>query len=87
MLILTRKVGEIIHIGDDIIVIVKSVSGKTVRLGVVAPSEVPIYREELLAAQREKRNANRSHSSRTNSHSRGHSSSRHSLQALPASKD
>ncbi|TNE49894.1 MAG: carbon storage regulator [Deltaproteobacteria bacterium] len=48
MLILTRKVGEIIHIGDDITVIVKSVSGKTVRLGVVAPTDVPIYREELL---------------------------------------
>lgn len=48
MLILTRKIGEIIHIGDNIRVIVKAVSGKTVRLGVMAPSEVPIYREELL---------------------------------------
>ena len=87
MLILTRKVGEIIHIGDDIVVIVKSVSGKTVRLGVVAPSEVPIYREELLAAQREKRNGHKRHNPRINGHSSDHSSSKHSLQALPASKE
>lgn len=50
MLILTRKIGEIIHIGDNIRVIVKAVSGKTVRLGVMAPSDIPIYREELLKA-------------------------------------
>lgn len=55
MLILTRKVGEIIHIGDDITVIVKSVSGKTVRLGVVAPADVAIYREELLRAGSERK--------------------------------
>lgn len=48
MLILTRKPGEIIHIGNDIQVVVKGVSGKTVRLGVIAPSEVPILRQELL---------------------------------------
>ena len=53
MLILTRKVGEIIHIGDDIKVIVRSISGKTVRLGLVAPSNVSIFREELLDSHNE----------------------------------
>ena len=49
MLILTRKPGESIRIGDEIIVVVKSISGKTVRLGIAAPSSVGVYREELYA--------------------------------------
>lgn len=48
MLILTRKPGESIRIGDDIVIYVKSISGKTVRLGITAPQSVPVYREELL---------------------------------------
>ncbi|HAA53337.1 MAG TPA: carbon storage regulator, partial [Myxococcales bacterium] len=47
MLILTRKPGERIRIGDDIVLVVKSVSGKTVRLGITAPKEVAVFREEL----------------------------------------
>ncbi len=49
MLILTRKPGESIRIGDDIVVVVKSISGKTVRLGITAPSSVAVFREELFA--------------------------------------
>lgn len=48
MLILTRKPGESIRIGDDIVIYVKSISGKTVRLGITAPQSIPVYREELL---------------------------------------
>ncbi len=47
MLILTRKVGESIKIGDDIRVIVLEVKGSQVRLGVEAPKEKAIYREEV----------------------------------------
>lgn len=47
MLILTRKVGESIKIGDDIRVIVLEVKGSQVRLGVDAPREKAIYREEI----------------------------------------
>ena len=47
MLTLTRKMGESICIGDDIRVVVKEVKGKQVRLGIIAPREVYVCREEL----------------------------------------
>jgi carbon storage regulator len=49
MLVLTRKLGESIHIGNDIRVTVLSVHGHQVRLGFSAPDEVRIVREELTA--------------------------------------
>jgi carbon storage regulator len=48
MLVLTRKIGEKIHLGDEIVVTVTSISGQQVRLGITAPPEVPILRNELL---------------------------------------
>lgn len=47
MLILTRKVGETIKIGDNIEVTVLGVKGNQVRVGVNAPREVPVHREEV----------------------------------------
>lgn len=47
MLILTRKPGESIRIGDDITVTVNAVCGQQVRLDVAAPREVPVDREEV----------------------------------------
>jgi len=47
MLVLTRKIGERIRIGDTITVRVLEVRGSQVRLGVEAPSDVRIYREEI----------------------------------------
>ncbi len=47
MLILTRRVGEIIRINDDISVQVLSVSGQQVKLGVAAPETVAVHREEI----------------------------------------
>lgn len=47
MLTLTRKTGESIRIGDDIEIVVKEIRRNQVRIGIVAPREVPIYREEL----------------------------------------
>ena len=47
MLTLTRKVGESIRIGDDIVVIVKEIKGKQVRIGIDAPRDVYVCREEL----------------------------------------
>ena len=49
MLVLSRKLGERIHIGDGIIVSVVSVEGQRVRLGIEAPPAVAIRREELHA--------------------------------------
>ena len=47
MLILTRKVGESITIGDDIKIQVLEIKGKQVRLGIQAPREFSIHREEI----------------------------------------
>lgn len=47
MLTLTRKVGEIIRIGDDIQIVVKEIRKNQVRIGIVAPREVKIFREEV----------------------------------------
>lgn len=47
MLILTRRVGETVVIGNDITVTVLGVKGNQVRLGVNAPREVAVHREEI----------------------------------------
>ena len=47
MLVLTRRPGETLIIGEDIRVTVLEVSGHQVRLGVTAPREVPVHREEV----------------------------------------
>ena len=47
MLILTRKVGESINIGDDITITSLGVSGQQVRIGINAPKDVAVHREEI----------------------------------------
>lgn len=47
MLILTRKVGESIAIDDNITIVVVKVKGKQVRLGIKAPKETKVHREEI----------------------------------------
>lgn len=47
MLTLTRKVGESIRIGNDIEIVVKEIRRNQVRIGIIAPRDVPIYREEV----------------------------------------
>ena len=58
MLVLTRKPGEVLLIGEDIRVTVLSVRGNLVRVGIDAPRSVPVHREEVYARiQREKSQA------------------------------
>lgn len=47
MLILTRNISESIVIGDDVVVCVLGVKGNQVRLGVDAPKDIPVHREEI----------------------------------------
>jgi carbon storage regulator len=47
MLVLTRKLGESITIGDDIRITVMTVKGNQVKIGIEAPTETKVYREEI----------------------------------------
>ena len=58
MLILTRQKEQIIMIGDDIEITVVDISGNKIRLGIKAPSDIPVHRKEIYEAiQREKEEA------------------------------
>lgn len=48
MLVLQRKLGEKIYIGDSIVITVVDISRDKIRLGIEAPRDVPIYRQEHL---------------------------------------
>ena len=52
MLIVTRRAGEKVMLGDDIVVEVMEIVGSTVRIGIQAPRSVPVYREEIWEAVR-----------------------------------
>jgi carbon storage regulator len=50
MLTLTRKIGQKVLIGDGIEIVVREIRGNQVRLGITAPLNLPVYREELYRA-------------------------------------
>ena len=65
MLILTRRVGETLMIGDEVTVTVLGVKGSQVRIGVNAPREVAVHREEIyerIKAEERQENDIKSHS-------------------------
>jgi len=54
MLILTRRPGEVLRIGDDVKVHVLGVNGNQIRVGIAAPQDTRILREELLRGTEQK---------------------------------
>ena len=65
MLVLSRKVGERIRIGESITVTVVRVSGGGVRLGIEAPPELPVVREEIFRELHKQAEAGKHHGSST----------------------
>lgn len=55
MLVLSRKLGEKIYIGDNICITVVDIDRGKIRLGIEAPRDVPIYRQELLPLNQQPR--------------------------------
>lgn len=53
MLIITRRPGEKIMLGDDVVIEIIEVSGSSVRIGIDAPRSVRVYREEIWRAVRD----------------------------------
>ncbi len=57
MLVLSRQRDESIMIGDDIVVTVVEIRGDKIRLGIQAPAEVPVHREEIYNAIQQEKSA------------------------------
>jgi carbon storage regulator len=57
VLIITRKPGEKIMLGDDVVVHVMEIVGNSVRIGIQAPRSLPVYREEIWHAVKEENRA------------------------------
>jgi carbon storage regulator len=55
MLVLTRRIGENVRIGDNVVITVLAVKGTQVRLGIAAPRDVEVHREEVFERIRNER--------------------------------
>ena len=56
MLVLSRKLGEKIVIGDNVVVTVVKIDRNQIRIGIEAPTDVPVYRQEIAPNRVEKQN-------------------------------
>lgn len=64
MLILTRRIGETLCVGDEVTLTVLGVKGNQVRIGIVAPQSVPVHREEIFQRIQQQQQPARSPSDR-----------------------
>lgn len=60
MLVLQRKVGESIYIGDDVLITLQDISGDRVKISIDAPREISIVRKELIDAAKQNEEAKES---------------------------
>ncbi len=73
MLILTRRINETLNIGDDVQVTVLGIKGNQVRIGINAPRDLPVHREEIYQRiKREERMANGGDKSGSDDYSSDH---------------
>lgn len=71
MLVLSRHRDESIMIGDDVVVTIVDIRGDKVRLGIDAPADIPVHRQEVYdAIQRENRNAQKPNADETQNSAR-----------------
>lgn len=57
MLVLTRRIGEVLNIGDEVEVAILGVKGNQVRIGIKAPRDVPVDRNEIYLRKKNERQA------------------------------
>ena len=73
MLILTRRINETLNIGDDVQVTVLGIKGNQVRIGINAPRDVPVHREEIYQRiKREERGGGEDQSEKADDYSSDH---------------
>jgi len=73
MLILTRRINETLNIGDDVQVTVLGIKGNQVRIGINAPRDVPVHREEIYQRiKREERGSSEEQSGNAGDYSSDH---------------
>ena len=60
MLVLSRKKSESVMIGDDVVVTIVEIRGDKVRIGITAPTETPVHREEVFRAIQKESSASKS---------------------------
>ena len=61
MLILTRRVGETVMVGNDVTVTIVGVKGNQIRIGVTAPKDVTVHREEIYERIKHEREQTKDH--------------------------
>ncbi len=58
MLVLQRRIGESLNIGDDVKITILGINGIQVRIGVIAPKEIPVWREEIFERMKKEKEGN-----------------------------